>query len=47
MPLPGHEVLEVTKEDHIDRENIVKLFHKGQKKIYFFQAEDKTLIEKY
>lgn len=41
MPLPGYFVGDIDKADAIDKDHVFKLFHQGQKKIYFFQAEDK------
>ena len=47
IPLPGYNVCEVDREDHIDRDHVFKIHHHHQKKFYLFQAENKDSQKRY
>lgn len=40
LPLPGYQVKIADPCEVIQKENMFKVFHEGEKKVYYFQVED-------
>ena len=40
LPLPGYEVKIADPCEVTQKENMFKVFHEGEKKVYYFQVED-------
>ena len=47
LPLPGYMVKQAEEKDGIlDKAFVFKLWHMGQKKVYYFQVENRDSLDK-